>query len=73
MPATLYVYVTDIDATYKRALAAGGTTVKEPANQFYGDRNATVKDPAGNQWGIATHVEDISPEEMDRRAKAAGH
>lgn len=73
MPSTLYVYVKDVDAAYKRALEAGGTMVKAPANQFYGDRNATVKDPSGNQWGIATHVEDISPEEMDRRAKAAGH
>jgi len=69
MPCTLYVYVEDIDATYQRALAAGATTVKEPADQFYGDRTATVKDPCGNNWGIGTHIEDVTPEELERRAK----
>jgi uncharacterized glyoxalase superfamily protein PhnB len=67
MPASLYVYVEDVDATYARALAAGGTSVKEPENQFYGDRSASVRDPVGNLWGIATHVEDLSPEEMAAR------
>lgn len=66
----LYVYVDDVDVVYKRALEAGGTSVSEPTNQFYGDRNASVKDPAGNTWGIATHVEDVSPEEMQKRMKA---
>lgn len=70
MPSSLYLYVNDTDATYKRALEAGGTSVKEPANQFYGDRSASVKDPTGNLWGIATHIEDVSPEEMARRAEA---
>lgn len=65
----LYVYVDDIDKTYKRALDVGATIVREPKTQFYGDRNATVKDPAGNIWGIATHVEEVSPEEMARRMK----
>jgi PhnB protein len=68
--AMIYLYVTDTDASYKRALAAGGTSVMEPANQFYGDRNAGVKDSAGNQWWIGTHIEDVSPEELDRRMKA---
>ena len=68
-PANLYVYVKDVDATYKRALAAGGKTIMEPANAFYGDRKAGVKDSSGNQWWIATHVEDVSPEEMKRRAE----
>ena len=70
MPCSLYVYVNSVDETYKRALKAGGTSVKEPADQFYGDRSASVKDSGGNMWGIATHVEDVSPEEMDRRMKA---
>ncbi|MCI0416027.1 VOC family protein [bacterium] len=70
MPTTLYVYVSDVDATYKRALKAGATSVKEPADQFYGDRSASVKDSGGNIWGIATHIEDVTPEEMDRRMKA---
>jgi PhnB protein len=70
-PAMLYVYVTDVDATHKRALSAGATQVKEPANQFYGDRSSGITDAFGNYWGIATHVEDVSPEELERRAKQA--
>ncbi len=71
MPAMLYLYVKDVDKTYKRALKAGATSVREPANQFYGDRNGAVKDSFGNQWWIATHVEDITPEEMAKRTEAA--
>ena len=71
MPNTLYVYVPDVDAVYKKALAAGGTSIKEPANAFYGDRACAVKDPSGNHWGIATHIEDVSPEEMKKRMAAA--
>jgi len=70
MPCSLYVYVSDVDETYKRALKAGGTSVKEPTDQFYGDRSASVKDSCGNLWGIATHVEDVTPEEIERRMKA---
>src|SRR5215469_12774796 len=70
MPASLYVYVDDTDVRYKRALGAGAVSVMEPADQFYGDRNAGVKDPTGNLWWIATHIEDVSPEELARRAKA---
>jgi PhnB protein len=69
MPSTLYLYVDDTDATYHRALAAGATSLMEPATQFYGDRNAGVQDPSGNYWWIATHVEDVSPEEVKRRAE----
>lgn len=65
--AMLYVYVPEVDATYRECLAAGGTSVREPKDQFYGDRTAGVRDPFGNDWGIATHVEDVSPEEMRRR------
>ncbi len=71
LPAMLYLYVNDTDATYKRALQAGGTSIMEPSNQFYGDRNGAVRDPCGNQWYIATHVEDVPPEEMAKRAQAA--
>jgi PhnB protein len=67
MPATLYLYVPDTDAAYRAALAAGATSVTEPATQFYGDRNAGVKDSNGNMWYFGTHVEDVSPEEMRRR------
>lgn len=70
MPAALYLYVNDTDATYRRALDAGATTVMEPADQFYGDRNAGVKDAFGNCWWIATHVEDVSSEEISKRAAA---
>lgn len=68
MPAALYIYVPDTDATYERALHAGATSTMEPADQFYGDRNAGVADPWGNQWWIATHVEHMTREEMQRRA-----
>ena len=67
MPAAIYVYVPDTDATYRAAVAAGATSIMEPATQFYGDRNAGVKDSNGNQWWIGTHVEDVSPQELDRR------
>ena len=69
LPGMLYVYVPDTDATYARALAAGATSLQEPADMFYGDRNASVKDPAGNLWTIATHQEDLTPEELAERAK----
>jgi PhnB protein len=65
----LYLYVEDTDAVYRAAIAAGAKSILEPVNQFYGDRNAGVEDPTGNQWWIATHVEDVSPEEMQRRAQ----
>jgi uncharacterized glyoxalase superfamily protein PhnB len=64
----LLVYVTDTDATYKRALKAGATSVREPMDAFYGDRTAGVKDSFGNTWWIATHTEDVSREEIERRA-----
>lgn len=69
-PTNLYMYVPDTDKVYKKALAAGAKSLMEPADQFWGDRNAGVEDSAGNKWWIATHIEDVSPEEMERRAKA---
>jgi uncharacterized glyoxalase superfamily protein PhnB len=70
MPSAIYLYVDDTDATYQRALQAGATSVMEPADQFYGDRNAGVQDPVGNYWWIATRIEDVSSEELARRAAA---
>ena len=69
MPAALYLYVPNPDELYEKALKAGGKSVMEPADQFYGDRNAGVRDPAGNVWWLATKIEEISPEEMIRRGK----
>lgn len=67
MPTMLHLYVPDIDATYRSAIEAGGQSLREPTDEFYGDRSAGVLDPCGNQWWIATHVEDVSPEEMAKR------
>ena len=66
-PGMLYIYVPDTDAAYQKALNAGAASLMAPADQFYGDRNAGVSDASGNYWWIATHVEDVSKEEMDRR------
>jgi PhnB protein len=65
--AMLHLYVEDADATYRQALAAGATSLREPQDEFYGDRGAGVSDAFGNQWWLATHIEDVSPEEMQRR------
>jgi uncharacterized glyoxalase superfamily protein PhnB len=65
-----HLYVDDVDAMYKRGVAAGGKSLREPADQFYGDRSAGIEDRFGNQWWLATHVEDVSPEEMQRRQAA---
>jgi len=70
MPMNLHLYVDDVDDTYRRALAAGAESVREPTTTFYGDRSAGVKDPGGNRWWLACHVEDVSSEEILRRAKA---
>jgi PhnB protein len=67
---SMFVYVEDVDSFFKRALAAGATELKPVADQFYGDRMGFLKDPFGHQWGFASHVEDVSREEMERRAKA---
>jgi uncharacterized glyoxalase superfamily protein PhnB len=68
-PAMLYLYVEDSDKLYRQALAAGGKSIMEPMNQFYGDRSGAVEDPSGNQWWIATHIEDMSGAELIERAK----
>ncbi len=64
----LNLYVPDVDAVYQKALKAGATSLMEPANQFYGDRSGGVTDPAGNRWHIGTHIEDVSPAELKKRA-----
>jgi PhnB protein len=71
IPTALYMYVPDCDALYRRALAAGGTSIGEPKDQFYGDRHGGVKDPCGNTWWLATHIEDVSEQELARRMAAA--
>ncbi|HTQ31708.1 MAG TPA: VOC family protein [Opitutaceae bacterium] len=72
MPLSLHLYVPDVDATYARALKAGGVSKSGPIDHFYGERGADIEDPCGNRWFIATHVEDISDEELARRAAAQG-
>jgi PhnB protein len=67
MPGAVFFYVPDTDAVYRAALAAGATSMREPADEFYGDRCAGVRDAVGNIWWIATHIEDVSDEEMRRR------
>ncbi len=65
--AALYVYVEDCDAAYARAVAAGAEPLMEPADMFYGDRHGGVRDASGTTWWIATHVEDVAPDELARR------
>jgi PhnB protein len=67
----LMMYVPNCDATFKRAVEQGATAKEPPTDQFYGDRMGRLQDPFGNEWFIATHKEDVSPEEMQRRMKAA--
>ena len=66
--ASLHLYVPNVDAVYQKALKAGGTSLTEPSDMFYGDRSGGVKDAAGNRWHIGTHVEDVAPAELKRRA-----
>jgi len=70
-PVGLLLYVDDVDKTVERAVAMGATIKKPVANQFYGDRNGTIEDPFGHKWTVAVHVENVSPEEMNRRMAAA--
>ena len=69
--ASVFMYVEDVDAVVKQAVDAGATVTMEVADQFWGDRFGTITDPFGHVWSIATHVEDVPPEEMAERAKAA--
>ena len=72
-PVTLHVYVDDVDAVFDAALAAGAISLSPVENQFYGDRTGQFEDPFGHRWSVATHVEDVPPEEMEKRmAEAMG-
>lgn len=68
---TLHTYVEDVDAVFEKALAAGAKSLRPVENQFYGDRSGQFEDPFGHRWNVASHVEDVDPEEMARRAEAA--
>jgi PhnB protein len=70
-PIGLCIYTEDVDAMFEQALAAGGKEERPVKDQFYGDRSGTLRDPFGHQWTVATHKEDVSPEEMKRRTEAA--
>jgi PhnB protein len=70
--ASMMVYVDDVDAMFAQALKAGGTADKDPENQFWGDRMGTLVDPFGHRWMLATHIEDVPPEEMERRMASFG-
>lgn len=67
MPCMLHLYVDDADATFQCALAAGATSVEPPEDKFYGDRGGLLRDPCGNLWWVATHIEDVPPDELHRR------
>ena len=69
--AGVFLYVEDVDAAFKQAIDAGATEGNAPEDMFWGDRFASVKDPFGHQWQMATHVEDVSPEDMAKRAEEA--
>ena len=70
-PVGIMIYVDDVDTIFTQAIAKGGTEFKPLQDQFYGDRSGTLTDPFGHLWTVATHKEDVSPEEMDRRMAAA--
>jgi len=70
-PVTISVYVEDVDAVFDRAQAAGATVLRPVKDEFYGDRTGQFEDPFGHRWSVATHVEDVSPEDMTKRAAEA--
>ena len=69
-PVTVMVYVEDVDQTFDRAVKAGAKTLRAVQNQFYGDRSGEFEDPFGHRWNVATHVEDVAPDELAKRAAA---
>jgi len=71
LPASMLIYTEDVDALYDRALAAGATEINRPSDQFHGDRAGSLRDPFGHRWMLATHTEDMSEEEMQRRTEEA--
>ncbi len=71
-PVTLHVYVEDADAVFERAVGAGAKALRPVEDKFYGDRSGEFEDPFGHRWSVATHVEDVPPDEMEKRMAAAG-
>lgn len=69
-PVSIHLYVDDVDAVFEQAVAAGAKATRPPADQFYGDRSASLEDPFGHKWMVATHIEDVSPEDMQKRYDA---
>lgn len=69
-PVTLHVYVEDSDSVFERAIQAGAKSLRPVEDKFYGDRSGQFEDPFGHRWDVATHVEDVPPEEMSKRAAA---
>ena len=69
-PASLFLYVTDVDRTFAKAVKAGATVTMPVQDMFWGDRFGNLKDPQGNSWGIATHIEDVSPQDLKKRVRA---
>lgn len=72
-PVSMMIYVDDVDTVFNRAIESGGVQLKPLLDQFYGDRSGTLTDPYGHVWTVATHKEDVTPEEMDKRMAASGH
>jgi PhnB protein len=70
-PVTISVYVEDVDAVFEKALAEGATETRAVEDQFYGDRSGQFEDPFGHHWSVASHIEDVPPEEMEQRMAAA--
>lgn len=70
-PVTLHIYVEDVDTCFAQALENGAKSLRDPENKFYGDRGAEIEDPFGHRWSIATHVEDVPADEMEKRAAEA--
>lgn len=71
-PVGIMIYVEDVDSMFRKAISLGATETRPVDDQFYGDRSGSLTDPFGHNWMISTHVEDVSPEEMERRMKAMG-
>jgi PhnB protein len=69
-PVMVMIYVSNVDETVQKAVANGATLTRKVEDQFYGDRNGSIDDPFGHRWMIATHIEDVTPEEMDRRLRS---
>ena len=69
-PVTISLYVEDADGVFEKAIAEGATELRPPTDQFYGDRTAQFEDPWGHRWNVGTHVEDVPPDEMEKRAQA---